>query len=159
MLRKFAACFKGAQVSVAGIGAGLNVDLTSLLDHGAREVETAKTMNALLRGDYGVEGVKYGLQLIFDGMVKVRNGKTFSYVPRHAYHEDGVVLSAFLPHEIMSQAAYFLCDGEVFWVPGKGRNVFKVQSNPRRKIVTLLEKEQHVSVEEAQRWQIVYPVG
>ncbi len=144
-VRKTAAkIFKG--FSAAGFG--LHVDLSPLFEVGAES--TSNTMNALLRGDYGVEGVRYGLNLIFSGIVKIKPGRgtPTCYVPEIAHYENGIVLSSFLPAEVMSQATYFERDGLVYWLPGKGMNIFQVETRLKSKTTHFREIFEHSNIDE-----------
>lgn len=154
--RLVAKTFRG--ISVFAIG--MQFDLSSVFEAGA--ADTSDTLNALLRGSFGVEGLRYGLRLIFMGMVKVRRGQgsPTCYVPEIAHDEKGLIITSFLPSKLMSQATYFERGGDVYWLPGEGMNIFKVESRSKSKITHFQEVTEHSEiVEKVGTTKIVFKVG
>lgn len=155
VLRAIAGAFRGFNI----LGVGAQFDLTSILQAGAES--TTNTMNYLLSGFYGVEGVRHGLSLLFSGLVHVKtgNGSPTSFVPRVAHNENGIVLNCFLPVDIMSQATYFEQEGKVYWLPEEGMNVFEVVARPKSRTTHFEERFDDILVNEVGKYKIKFKVG
>lgn len=144
-IRKVLRGIKGIQA----VGSGVNFDYAKKADEDVFEknVQTVNCFNELVHGDFGEEGLKFALNLVFRGGLRIRQGDGFPicYLPGYAKQADGLTVTEFANKDIMSRATYIWRNNELIWLPGQGLNAFVVKHNIRSRTVHMTEITQTIN--------------
>lgn len=125
--------------SVQVLGCGAELDLSGLGDLYSLG-KSINTLNEMIKGEFGAEGVLFALQNIFRGSLKISvNSPVKCFIPEGALLEKGIMLTSFMPANVISNAAFISEGGSMYWVPGEGLNRFKLDVSAKDKMAHMVE--------------------
>lgn len=134
-VRKILSKVKSVQI----MGSGAEVDLSELGNRYSQE-KSVNTLNEMIGGEFGTEGVLFALQNIFRGNLEINiDSPITSFIPKSALSNKGIKLTSFMPAHIISNAAFMSDNGNMYWIPGEGLNRFKMKLSTKDRMVHMVE--------------------